>query len=105
MKKTLLSATLALSLCAWLGADTKEGGGTTDPTDPPATSSAKQMLTIDGEKTTIYPGLKDYSPEKVKGFIEALGDLHEKTATLDEVNAKLEELGIQIEILDAQEAQ
>ena len=43
-----LSALFALGLCAWLGADTK-------PTDPQPPSATKQMITVNGGMTEIYP--------------------------------------------------
>ncbi len=103
MKKTLLSTALALSLCAWLGADTKEGGGTTDPTDPPVTSTAKQMLTVDGAKTTLYPASSKYSL-KAAALIEAVEDLNAKSATLSELDALLETYDIELTTLESEVA-
>lgn len=47
-RSCLLTLAFALGLCAWLGADTK-------PTDPNPPSATKQMITLNGRMTEIYP--------------------------------------------------
>lgn len=47
-RSCLLTIAFALGLCAWLGADTK-------PTDPQPPSATKQMITVNGGMTEIYP--------------------------------------------------
>lgn len=47
-RSCLLTLAFALALCTWLGADTK-------PTDPNPPSATKQMITLNGRMTEIYP--------------------------------------------------
>ncbi len=97
MKKTLLSTTLALSLCAWLGADTKPE----QPDPPPSTSGVKQMMTVDGAKATLYPASTKFSL-KAAALIEAVEDLNSKSATLTELDALLDDYDEELTTLESE---